>query len=180
MLEYAPRAALIFILVSVVISGLALLGAKVTPDTRGWRSLKPSAMHWVGFGLSAGLSLFMAYIYLFVGSSRPDGPQQMRILFWLIVAFALGSLIASVCMFMIRRSAVRWRGWTLAFTGQHGPESRQLTDITSLRMTPLGRVLVQFKDGATLAIDPYASGAAELIERINRMLDPSVEEGATR
>lgn len=128
-------------------------------------------MHWTGLWLSAALAGFMTYIYLFVGSTRPDGAQQIKILFWLIVAFGSGAIISAICIRLIRLSAVRWRGATITFAGYKGDETQQLADVVRLGGSLFGRMIVAFRDGTTLRLDPYASGAADLIEKISGTLE---------
>ena len=170
MFEYTPRA-IVFILAAGVVAALCAASATSQPDQRGWRSITPSPMHWTGLWLSAGLSSFMTYIYLFVGSTRPDAAHQMKVLFWLIVAFGLGTIVAAVCIRLVRRSAVRWRGTTIVSSSRIGEETRRLSDVVRLDGTLVGSVIVGFCDGTTLRLDPYASGAAELIEKISGMLE---------
>ena len=176
MLEHAPRA-VVFVLAALVVAALGVASATAQPDQRGWRSITPSAMHWTGLWLGAALTGFMAYIYLFVGSTRPEGPHQMKVLFWLIVAFGLGTVISSISIWLVRRGAVRWRGSTITFADRTGNETQHLMDVVRLGGTPFGRVIVAFRDGTTLRLDPYASGAAELIEKIAGRLNPA--EGAS-
>lgn len=177
MFEQAPRAVIV-ILAACVVAALVAASATSRPDRRGWRSITPSAMHWTALWLSAGLVGFMAYIYLFVGSTRPDGAQQMTFLFWLIVAFGLGTIVSAVAIQLVRRGAVRWRGATITFAGHKGDETQQLADVVRLGGSLFGRVIVAFRDGTTLRLDPYASGAADLIEKISGMLEASDGTGA--
>lgn len=165
-----------FAYAAVAAMGTALLvKAARRPGTapHGWRMLKPSAMHWTGLVLSVGLVGLMGYVYFFVGSSRPDGAQQMRILLGLLVAFGLGFLIIVAAIVAIHRQALCWRG-TLIEYGPSGNRRRIGVDsIVAARGDWLGRMRFDFEDGTTLAIDPYAQGAARLIEavaeRLNRL-----------
>lgn len=169
MFEHTPRA-VVFVIAAVVVAALGAASAISQPDRRGWRSITPSPMHWTGLWLSAALSGFMTYIYLFVGSSRPDAAHEMKVLFWLIVAFGLGAIVAAVAIRRVRRSALRWRGAAIAFTGDKGEETSQLSDVVRLEGTMFGSVIVRFRDGAALPLDPYATGTEELIEKISSML----------
>jgi len=67
---------------------------------------------------------------------------------------------------------------TITFAGHKGEETRQLADVVRLGGSLFGRVIVAFRDGATLRLDPYTSGAAELIEKTSGMLEAAV--GASR
>ena len=125
MFEHAQRA-IVFLLAAGVVAALGAASATSQPDHRGWHVIAPSPMHWTALWLSAALSGFMTYIYLFVGSTRPDGAHQMQVLFWLIVVFGLGTIVSAVSIRLVRRSAVRWRGATIAFNGPNGKQTHQL------------------------------------------------------
>ena len=128
------------------------------------------------FGIGAGvvLTFLFSYIWLFAGSSRPDGAQQMRILFWLILAFSAGTLITLVQFGQARRTAMRWRGDTLVWHGKGGAEySRKLSDAIALRKPMMGPVKIIFSDGAEARIDPYTTNADLLLKTISDRLDLS-------
>lgn len=164
----------IILLVSgAVVVLLSLFGAKSKPDIRGWIYLKPSAMHWAAAALGTLLCLFMAYIRLFVGSSRADAETQMTILTWLIVAFGAGSIATAVSMHALRRRAVHWRGTRISFSGPSGLEQRDFGDVVGVRSNIWGQVVLTFMDGRFLRIDPYATGAENLLERIMKSQSPS-------
>lgn len=167
--EHASRV-IVIVVAACVVAALAAAGITTRPDHRGWRLIKPSPMHWTALGLCAALSGFMAYIYLFVGSTRPDAEHQMKILFWLIVAFGIGAIAAAFSIGLVRRGVVRWRGSAIAFAGRNGQETRQLADVVRLEYSRFGRAIVSFRDGTTLRLDPYASGAPQLIDKISDML----------
>ncbi len=128
-------------------------------------------MHWTGVGLGTGLTLLFAYIWLFVGSTRPDAERQMNILFWLIVAFGSMTIVVGFEIRAIVRSAIRWRGETLSFATRNGPQTLLLSQAAAMRVQPLGRVIVTFDDGAIVKIDPYAQGAETLIEDITGRIE---------
>ena len=162
---------LVIVLAAGVVAVLGLLGIQSKPDQRGWRAIKASATHWAGVWLGAPLTGLFAYVWLFVGSSRADAEHQMTILFWLIIAFGLVTIIVGVTMVMIARRAVRWRGTTIAFTKGSQTEKRGFKDIVGWRSTFWGRVDLRFHDGSTLWLDPYAKGAPELLAAISAFLE---------
>ena len=153
----------------VVTSILSLLVARARsrPDMRGWRHLKPSAMHWTGIGLGGGLCLLMVYVRLFVGSSRADAQTQMTILTWLIIFFGLLTIVTAIAMHAIQRRSVRWRGTSLSFTRGSVTEQRNFDEVQQVRVNPLGQAVVSFTDRSFLRIDPHASGASELLELLD-------------
>jgi hypothetical protein len=155
---------------TVVVAVLAALAGKAPPDKTGWRSIQPSSMHWTGVTLGTGLVLLMAYVRLFVGSSRPDAESQMNILTWLIAAFALGTIAVALSMAAIRRQGLRWRGSRLVFHRGGREHEADLDAVTGLRTNALGQAMLSFGDGTTLRLDPYARGAAQLIEAVEQRL----------
>jgi hypothetical protein len=150
--------------VATSVLSLLVARAKSPPDIRGWRHLKPSAMHWTGIGLGGGLCLLMAYVRLFVGSSRADAETQMTILTWLIIVFGLLTIATAIAMHALQRRGVRWRETSLSFTGSSGTEQRSFDDVKQVRVNLLGQVVLVFADGSFLRIDPNASGASELLD----------------
>jgi hypothetical protein len=155
---------------------LTLWGSKSPPDRQGWRSIKPGTTYGVAIGGGTIFTLFLAYIWLFVGSSRPDGEQQMRILFWLIIAFGSGTLITLFQYAQARRPAIRWRGDMLVWRGRGNvEESRKLSDAIALHRAFAGPVHIVFSDGAKLRIDPYATNALLLLETLGKRLNPEEE-----
>jgi hypothetical protein len=150
--------------VATSVLSLLVARAKSPPDLRGWRHLKPSAMHWTAIGLGGGLCLLLVYVRLFVGSSRADAETQMTILTWLIIVFGLLTIATAISMHALQRRGVRWRGTRLSFTGSSGDEQRSFDDVQQVRVNLLGQAVLVFADGSFLRIDPYASGASELLD----------------
>lgn len=150
--------------VATSVLSLLVARAKSPPDLRGWRHLKPSAMHWTAIGLGGGLCLLLVYVRLFVGSSRADAETQMTILTWLIIVFGLLTIATAISMHAIRRRGVRWRGTRLSFTGSSGNEQRSFEDVQQVCVNLLGQAVLVFADGSFLRIDPNASGASELLD----------------
>lgn len=136
------------------------------PDIRGWRMVKPGPIYSVGMWLGTGLTAFMSYIWLFVGSDRPDGAQQMQILFWLILAFGGGTIIVIWQGLQVRRLGLRWRGDQMAWRAGGKEVSRRFGDVARLEMTLLGAVTIRFADGTRLKLDPNASHAMAMIDAL--------------
>ncbi|HRK18539.1 MAG TPA: hypothetical protein PK970_06255 [Hyphomicrobiaceae bacterium] len=167
-----------FLICSIAAGIVAILGrvaVQSQPDDRGWRHITPGAMHWTGTVLGAGLFFFMAYIWLFVGSTRSDGAAQMRILFWLTIAFGLGTMVSAFSIQAIRRDRVSWRGNIVRFAGAGGSVRVDLEQVRGLRPGFLAYA-VDFQDGVRVRIDPYANGAAQLLDLINEKLATSRAE----
>lgn len=154
--------------------GLHKKGA--TEAAGGWRRLSPSAMNWAGLVLSFGLTGFMLYIWLFVGSSRPDGAFQMKVLLGLIVAGTASTLYMLAECFLV---CVRWNGERIE--RRLGPwlhSSIAWDDIAGVESFPPDAPLVlKAKDGSRLYVDAGLSLPEELVQRLDRWL-PSNPSGA--
>lgn len=154
---------------ALAVALLALASARARPDAGGWRALRPGAMHWTALLLGLGLTGLFLWVLLFVGSSRADGERQMAILFWLTLAFSAGTLIAGLQALATSRRRARWRGETLVFREGGAECSRRLDEVVAIGPSLLGMRLT-FADGAAVHLDPYATGAHELFDRIGRRL----------
>ncbi|MBK8375179.1 hypothetical protein [Sphingorhabdus sp.] len=152
---------------AVAVHLLGHLAMRDAPDVRGWRVVKPGPMYGVGVWLGAGLTALMAYIWLFVGSNRADGAQQMQILFWLILAFGAGTMIVIWQGWQVRRTALRWRGDQMVWRAGGAEISRRFADVVSMEKSLLGPVTISFTDGTRLRVDPNASHAMALIEALD-------------
>ncbi|MFM2021814.1 MAG: hypothetical protein RJB02_1522, partial [Pseudomonadota bacterium] len=102
-------------LAAAICVALCCLILSIPPKKPGWIMVTPAPLHWSAIILSAALFLFIGYIWLFVGSSRPDGTSQMRIAFWLSVIFGAGSVVAAFQTMRIMRSVLSLRGNEIAF-----------------------------------------------------------------
>ncbi|MDP3548957.1 MAG: hypothetical protein Q8R81_01020 [Novosphingobium sp.] len=156
------------------------LGRVVAPRRKpkpGWGQVRPGALHWTGLTLSAGLAGLMAYVGAFIGSARADGATQMQVLWWLMVAFAIGAAFSLLQMYRIARADIVWRGGKVQFNGAGGTRTeRQIADVMSLTRSASGWFVAMFDDGAVLRIDPYAKGAEALMDRL---VEIAGEGGAT-
>ena len=126
----------------------------------------PAPLHWSAIILSAALFLFIGYIWLFVGSSRPDGASQMRIAFWLSVIFGAGSVVAAFQTMRIMRSVLSLRGNEIAFQKAGGQILLRCSDVIFGERRWGGEIRFGFGDGTILDVDPYARNADRLIERL--------------
>ena len=162
------RALMIGLVCAVVTGVLSVIVVHMgkAPDSKGWRHIKPSLMHWTAIGLGAGLCLFMTYIRLFVGSSRADAATQMNILTGLIFVFGLMTVLTAIGMQKLFRSKIRFRGQSLVFTDPSGEQSLRLDDVQTVRTKALGAIEILFSGGQSLKIDPHAQGVDALMERL--------------
>jgi amino acid transporter len=167
------RFLVIMLVAAMVTLALGSIDRRARPGQRGWRELRPGASY--AFAIIGGtlFTLFLSYIWLFVGSARPDAESQMQILFWLILAFGIGTTITLIQYRAARRIAICWRGDILCWRDRSGVEQRRnLDDIVAIRRALMGAVHVLFEDGAELRIDPHVRHALALIDEIDDRLEP--------
>lgn len=146
---------------------------KSPSDKKGWRHVTPGGAYAFAIISSILLTLMFAYIWLFVGSSRADGESQMRILFWLIMAFGSGALITLVQYEQVRRTCICWRGEVLNWRGKGGAEhSGKLSEVVALRRAMMGPIYIVFANGTEVRVDPFATNAQLLLKTLSDRLDP--------
>lgn len=164
--ELTTKHFLILLAVPLALVGLGhMQRQEAASGSHGWRKLSPSAMHWAGLALSVGLTALLLYVYLFVGSSRPDAAKQMNIVLGLMLAFGSAAIAMCVICFhaVVRWNEERIESWL-------GPWQRGAISWRELAQaehegpgTPL--VLESF-DGLRLKIDATLNGADELLQRV--------------
>lgn len=139
---------------------LLLFPLKQTP---GWRQVAPGVSYWAAMIFALVLSGLIGWVWMFVGSSRPDGATQMRIAWWLAFLFGCGAAVMGWIILSLLRLKIEWRGETLRWSGQTAVPMR---DLESLTTTAFGGTRLRFRNGAHLTVDGGASGASALIEKI--------------
>lgn len=141
--------------IAMVVSSARVLfiSQKFTP---GWTRLSPGPMHWFsGFG-SIAISLSVFYIWAMVGSARQDAAEQMKIAYWLAMAFGLGGSYAAHYISVLKRRNFRWQNETLKYEDRHGvTRTSDLSKIAASRRNWKGEEEIVFDDGTMVAIDPY-------------------------
>ena len=156
----------ILVCAASAVSMLISLASRSAPQVKGWRHLNPGPLYWTGVILGSGLSLLMGYVRLFVGSTRPDAETQMNILTGLIIAFGGLTIATAIQLVQLKRQSMRWRGNAIVHSTGKGEVKRYLEDITNVYKRPFGHIVITFSDGTSLRLDPYATNASELLERI--------------
>lgn len=141
--------------------GLACLRPK---PVVGWRSVSPGLGYWVALLLSLALSVLIAWVWAFVGSSRVDGAFQMQVAWWLAVIFGCGAVFAGQRIVRLYRKNLRWRGDVLTWNDSGGRVA--MKSLVSLETTVFGFAQVRFEGGRTVSVDLAASGASDLVEMI--------------
>ena len=151
-------------IVAIVVGVLGLLGYRGAPKKHGWKRIVPSPMHWTGIFLGGGLVLLFVYVRLFVGSSRADAGSQMNILSGLIVAFTIGVVICAWSIIHVRRLVFEWRGDRIFYRGpRRTAVSHTFDDISGVRRTAVGWIIVSFVQGDAIKLDEHASGTPEFL-----------------
>lgn len=85
---------------AVVSAGVigGLVASLVLSFVAGSDGRLPKVLLPLGVALaSLGTSAFFFYVYLFVGSTRPDAELQMRYCLGLAIAFLVASIVVSAC-----------------------------------------------------------------------------------
>lgn len=149
---------------------LDIISARSKPDACGWRPVKPGVVHWTAIVLLLLMTAGSLYIWLFVGSTRYDAEKQMLILFCLIVAFALGTVLLVIETCFTSSKRVRWRDFSIKYESKSGTEQRHFRDITKMRRIWFGYVVLSFRDGTALQINQQATGATDLFINIDDYL----------
>ncbi|QJB68321.1 hypothetical protein [Parasphingorhabdus halotolerans] len=156
---------------SMIVVDLVRLNARAPRVRAGWVHLRPSALHWTALALGLVLIGLFGWIWLFVGSSRTDGAEQMRILGWLLLAFSVGTLLAIWQVRRVLKFAIRFRGQRVVFRQDQGGEREiDFQEIASARLSLLRGYTIKLKSGKIIFVDPYATGAAKLVKRIDQFL----------
>ncbi|MFT3671975.1 hypothetical protein [Aestuariivirga sp.] len=148
--------------VGLVLAAVALLlfPLKQTP---GWRQVTPGVSYWAAMIFALALAGLIGWVWMFVGSSRPDGATQMRIAWWLAFLFGCGAAVMGWLILSLHRLKIAWRGETLRWSGQAAVPMR---DLESLSTKMFGGTRLRFHNGAHLTVDGGAYGASALIEKI--------------
>ncbi len=158
---------------TLVVFAVSTWGRKSPPEQRGWTNLQPGAPFQLAVFGGTLFTLWLAYTWLFTGSSWTDAERQMHILFWLIVALGSGTLITTIQFGQARRAATRWRGETLCWHGDNGVEyRRRLSEAVGLRKEFMGPAFIVFGGGVEARIDPYASTAMMLVQKVADRVKP--------
>ena len=167
LLELPYRQILIVATSGLVVCGLAYLGFSARPRRHGWWRIEPSPMHWTGLSLGGGLVPLFLYVRLFVGSSRADAQFQMNILTGLIVAFSLGVALCAWSVGRVRGLAFEWRGNLLVYNRGSERAARTVLELTGVRRSALGWLVLSFDDGETLKLDEHARGSYEFLRSVS-------------
>jgi fluoride ion exporter CrcB/FEX len=151
---------------TVALAGVICLSALIAKQTvpPGWRALRPGLKHWFAAVGMAGISTFMAWIYLFVGSARRDAAFQMNVAFFMSIGCGLAAVYLAWYARSIKRKNIRWRRSRIVHTLPDGQEKTQdAGQAVSWWRTWTGYFALGFADGSVLYIDPYTKGSDEFM-----------------
>lgn len=148
-------------------AALTLLCLTRAPSFPGWRRVGPSGTHWFCFAGSWSLAALVSWVWLFVGSSRSDAALQMHIAHLLALAFCAAGAWSGFHIAALRRTALRWRGNTMAWRAHSGERRQAFTDFDAIRRRLDGALQVRFRDQTVLTLDPHASNADAFLARLS-------------
>jgi hypothetical protein len=158
------------LIVAALVSALAwyLSRPLFRPSGRiGWHEILPGGSYRFCIVAGSGFIALLAYVRLFIGSARTDGPEQMQILGWLILCFAIGVAVIVWRAIAIRRSRLRWQARTLTGLDSKGEQfTFDLADVVGMRRLWTGTVGIAFSNGQVLKLDAYATSVDALCARI--------------
>lgn len=117
-------------------------------------------MHWkASIGLIA-FSLVIFWIWLFVGSDKPDAEQEMQMAYWMAVAFALGGSYLAHYITVLKMQNTRWLDREILRNDRKGNVcSYSMADFVSFKRNWKSEIDVCFSDGQVLSVDPYTKNA---------------------
>ena len=130
----------------------------------GWRYLTPGPMVWTGLVLSIGLTGLLSYVYLFVGSARPDAEFQMKVLLGLTVSFNLVTILIAYSTVV---EEVRWneteiqrRTWLFSRRAMTWPQ------LAAFSIEMSGYWWIRSYHGPKIRFSPYSNGFDQLVRKI--------------
>jgi hypothetical protein len=86
------------------------------------------------------------------------------VLTWLILAFGVAVAMSGWMIRRVRRLSLEWRVDTLGWRDRRGEAVvRSVHELKSVRRSPLGWIVLDFSDGASVKLDEHAQGCGELI-----------------
>jgi hypothetical protein len=135
--------------------------------TAGWRAVGPSGMHWFCFAGLWALSAFITWIWIFVGSRRPDGDTQMMWALALALFFAVGAAWGGLHVASLRRASLRWRGAQIRWEAKGASQAKEMAGIVSAKRRANGALRLTFADGNVFDLDIHASNADAFLASIS-------------
>ena len=133
---------------------------------KGWRHVTPGIGYWLGAVLGGMLSLFIGYIWAFVGSTRSDAGFQMAIAWWLCLAFGIGGAWSCFRIWLIKWQSLRWRGSVVAYGDPNNKTQVKMQDLASHKRKFGGMTVFTFRDGTVLPVDSAATDGQNLCDQI--------------
>jgi hypothetical protein len=161
----------------VACAAALLLVLRTAPQkTPGWRMVGPGGTYWFCFLGTWAFATLVSWVWLFVGSARRDAEEQMGYALLLIAAFGLGAAGTGFYMAALHRMALRWRGTVIRWREKGSVVSQDMADFDAWRRTWSGYMLLRFKGGAVLKLDPHARNAEELAAAISEITGRKIDE----
>ena len=157
----------LLVIAAAVMTVQALLGRLQRRNASirdGWRYLTPGPMVWTGLVLGIALTGLLSYVYLFVGSARPDAEFQMKVLLGLTVSFNLVTILIAYSTVV---EEVRWneteiqrRTWLFSRRAMTWPQ------LAAFSIEMSGYWWIRSYHGPKIRFSPYSNGFDQLVRKI--------------
>jgi hypothetical protein len=157
------RFVVIFLVSGTVVGALQYFRRPSAKHRGGWAYLAPSLIEWFAIIGVPVFVAFLALMYFFVGSARPDAAVQMLALKCMIVAFSIGGafiIYSSLCV------VTRWNkdGIQQSMFGR-GLKEIHIRDIVEVRASRLWQMLrIESADGSVIRVSLGKNGVDDLVE----------------
>lgn len=147
--------------IATLLGYLTLRRQRAGRKVEGWTVLRPSGYEHFAFAIAAGFSLFMAYIYLFVGSARADAEEQEIYMLLLMGGFGAGGILVWWTSYALK---IRWREHEVEASRFGRTRRFDLREVVRVKRNDyLNSCTLVFRGGRKLSFSYYQHGAKELI-----------------
>ncbi len=136
----------------------------------GWHTLRPGWLLHGAFGLSLALSLFIGWILLNGGSTRPDAETQNLYATGLAIAFGCGAIYMAWVNF---GRTIAWRGTEIRISTLFRKDGYvRFEDIQSIAPNEANDdIRLILRDGSKLVLSPYFHGATDLADQVGSFVE---------
>jgi len=136
----------------------------------GWHTLRPGWLLYGAFGLSLALSLFIGWILLNGGSTRPDAETQNLYASGLAIAFGCGAIYMAWVNF---GRTIAWRDTEIRISTLFRKDAYvRFEDIQSIAPNEANDDFrITLREGSKLVLSPYFHGATELADQVGSFVE---------
>ena len=137
-------------------------------DSSGWYWLRPGFIHYFTLIGCAAFAGFMWWVYLFIGSARPDAATQEVAMLLLAVAMTAGAAYVWFACFL-RRYA--WAEDTFKVHLFNCVKTFDFSKLADINFKHNGQtVVLSFSDGKRISFSADMHGAGDLADHIDRKI----------